>query len=558
MTAEDRTVLAPPALPVIKGLSRRDDVWMAVALTTGMAVYWSYLLTHPYPAYAGGLFLVMAEQVGAHSYQLPTTIPFYTETGVPFGYPPLLFYVTAAARDLTGLPLLAFSRALPGLAVVAYLVPYYGIARDLLGTPGRAGLATVLFATTPTVLRWHLSAGGLVRAPAMLLAVSGVYAGLRLFKYRDRRWLAPASVLFGLTVLAHPTYSVFFALSYLLLFVAFDRSRSGFLAGTAVAVAGLALASPWWLSVIARHGVDIFFTASGTHSGLAGGPRRLVVKLGYALDDFNVESLYYFAAYAGGLYALVRRRYVLPAWAVSSSYFIGKNRFMFVAGSMLTAVLVLDWVVPKVRERTRWPNRRDAASMATVSLVVLAAVSAGVLYSASGLAVAHENSPSQPQTMDHQDRQAMAWIERSTDPSAEFVVLGDQGEWLPLYAERTILLGPWGWEWKASAGYYREKARYDAMATCDRAACVTAWLQRTGRDPEYVYVPKGHYTVRGKAYRRAAGMRRSMVRAERYELVFENGGVLLFEVRDDGDSTTFGSFERPASDRSSGRAVPPV
>lgn len=510
---------------------RAGHAWLGIGLATGVAIYAAYLLSHPYPAYAGGLFLVMAEQVLANGYHLPTTIPYYAIDGVPFAYPPLQFYVTAAVHDLTGLPLVTIARYLPGLAVIAYLVPFYGIARQLLQTPQRAGVATVLFAVTPTTLRWHLSAGGIVRAPAMLFALTGIYIGLRLFRGRDRRWLAPAVVLFSLTALTHPTYAVFFGLSYLLLFAFFDRSVPGLLSGAAVAVGGLVLTAPWWLTVAARHGPEIFFIASGTHSGLGGGPVRLVSKLGYALVDLNVETGFYLAAYAGGLFALVRGRYLLPAWAVGSSYFIGKNRFMFVAGSMLATVLLFDFVIPRLEERIAHRRRRRLVTVGVVAVVVLGAAVLGVLYATSALGVAHEASPSQPQTLDDHDLDAMDWIQRNTAPDAPFVVLGDQGEWLPLLAERPIQLGPWGWEWKATASYYGELERYDAMATCQTAPCLSSRLDRSGRAPVYVYVPMESFTVRGKQYHRDPGLRRSMIRSDRYELVYENPGVLVFRVR---------------------------
>lgn len=530
MTTADSTSLDERHETAAPTLAAADWFWLGSGLATGLVVYIAYLLTHDYPAYAGGLFLVMADQISQHGYALPTSIPYYTDTGVPFGYPPLMFYVTAIARDLTGAPLIAFSTYLPGAVVVAYLVPYYGIALKLLGSSRRAGLATVLFAVTPTTLRWHLSSGGLVRAPAMLFALLGIFVGLKLFLDRDRRWLPVAVVLFGLVVLTHPTYSVFFGLSYLLLYGFFDRSREGLLVGSVVAVGGLALAAPWWVTVVQYHGTDIFLTASGTHSGLGGGLRRLVVKLGYGLDDMNVESVFYVLAYAGGIYSLWREEYFLPAWAVSSSYFIGKNRFMFVAGSMLTVVLLLDYVIPKLQTRVDGPSQRRRVEAWLVAAVVVVAAIVGGLTGASALGVAHANSPSQPQPMDEYDREAMAWIESNTDPEAKFAVLGDPGEWLPLFAERTIVLGPWGWEWKKTDGYYGEMRLFDVVSTCGSASCVSVAMTEAGRNPDYVYVPTGRYTVRGRQFVRAPSLRESMIRSERYELVYENDGVMIFEV----------------------------
>lgn len=511
--------------------------WLAVGLVTGVCVLVAYLHTHPYPAYAGGLFLVMAKQIAAHGYHLPTTIPLYTETGIPFGYPPLMFYVTAVIHDLTGFQWLTISRHLPGMVVIAYLIPFYGIAARLLGTPRRAGLATVLFASNPTALRWHLSSGGLVRAPAMLLALCGIYVGLRLFIDGDRRWLAPGTVLFGLTVLTHPTYSVFFGLSYLLLYLFFDRTRAGLLAGAIVAAGGLLFASPWWLTVLSRHGPDIFITASGTHSGIAGGLRRLVVKLGLGINELNAEMVLYVLAYSGGIYMLIRRSFFLPAWGVASSYVVGKNRFLFVAGSMVTAVFLLDVVVPAVRAKIDRPTRHQAITAALIVLIVLSAIGIGVLTGASALSVAHDHSASQPQPMDHFDRSAMEWVATNTDPAAEFYVLGDPGEWFPLFTNRTIVFGPWGWEWKKTAGYYEEFEYYDHTATCNSALCLTTAIERRDRDPKYVYIPTGEYTVRGRQFTRDPEMRDSLIRSGRYGLVYENPGVMIFSVRDGRPST---------------------
>lgn len=521
---DDRHEMAAPTL------ATSDWFWLGYVIIIGLVVYLAYLFSHDYPAYAGGLFLVMADQISQHGYRLPTTIPYYTETGVPFGYPPFMFYVTALARNLTGAPLIAFSTYVPGAVVVAYLIPYYGIALKILGSARRAGLATALFAVTATTLRWHLSSGGLVRAPAMLFALFGVFVGLKLFLERDRRWLPVAVVLFGLVVLTHPTYSVFFGLSYLVLYGFFDRSRGGLLVGSIVAVGGLALAAPWWVTVSQRHGADIFMTASGTHSGLGGGLRRLVVKLGYSLDDMNPESIFYALAYAGGIYSLRRGEYFLPTWAMSSSYFIGKNRFMFVAGSMLSVVLLLDYVLPKLHARVDGPGQRRTVEAWLVAAIVVLAAIAGALTGASALGVAHENSPSQPQPMDEYDREAMGWIKSNTDPEAEFAVLGDPGEWLPHFAERTIVLGPWGWEWKKTDGYYREIRLFDVVSTCGSASCISVAMTDAGRNPDYVYVPTGRYTVRGRQFVRGSALRQSMIRSERYELVYENDGVMIFEV----------------------------
>ena len=522
-----------------------DWLWLGVALATGVVVYAVYLLPHQSPAYAGGMYLEMGESLVKHGYHLPATIPQYGNGGVPFAYPPLGFYMTAVLLDL-GVSPMAISLYLPGLFVVAYLVPYYAIARELLASPRQAGLATVLFAVTPTVLRWHLSAGGFVRALALGFALTGIYASIRLFRTGDRRWLVASTVLFGLTVLSHPVYTVFFGLSCLGAYLVFDRSARGLVAGAVVAGGGLVLAAPWWTQVAAMHGFDIFLTASGTHSGLFGGPARLVDQFVHPVlengaplwVDLNPEVAMYLLAYAGGVYALVRRRYVLVGWTVAAAYVVGKNRFLFVAGSMLTAAFVVEAVAPAVRSWVRqssfrdaaWGLGRGAAAVAVVGLVVLAASGVGALYAGGVLATAHDHSATQPQFMDDADEAAMEWAANNTNASATFVVTSDAAEWFPVFANRSIVLGPWGYEWKDTEGYYDEVDLYKAVAACRNASCLTDRIAGADRHPDYVYLPKGHYTVRGQEQSMPAAAVDNVTTADRYELVYENEGAAIFRV----------------------------
>ena len=211
-----------------------DTVWLVGAVGVGLTVLLAYLLAHPHPTYEGGLFLQIVAEIRAHGYALPDRIPYYTDGGIPFAYPPLMFYVAAILVDVTGVDPVLLMLVMPGLVSTVALVPYYYVAKELLGSPRQAGVATLVFAVAPPVIQWHISAGGLVRAPALLVTLTGVYAGIRLFRDDERRWLPVGAVLFGLVVLSHPMYATFYGLTYLLFYAAFDRSVRGLLGGAAV------------------------------------------------------------------------------------------------------------------------------------------------------------------------------------------------------------------------------------------------------------------------------------------------------------------------------------
>nr|WP_256490481.1 glycosyltransferase family 39 protein [Haladaptatus sp. AB643] len=177
----------------------------------------------------------MADAIRAHGYRLPARVPHYTPNGIPFGYPPLAFYLVAFIRDGFGVGPLTLTRFLPGLVTVLTVVPVYFLGREVfVGTADRnrrAGLAALVVAVSPAVFKWHLSAGGIVRAPAFLFTVTGLYVGIRLFREKRLVWAVAGAVLFGLTCLTHPSYPVFFATSYLAFFLVFDRSLAGLARG---------------------------------------------------------------------------------------------------------------------------------------------------------------------------------------------------------------------------------------------------------------------------------------------------------------------------------------
>ena len=508
-------------------LESREWPWLAIPLVVGSVVVLAYLATHPYPAYGAGLYLHIAERIAENGYRLPTRIPGYTADGVPFAYPPLMFYLSALAMDVGRVDPLALSRYVPAVVTVGYLVPYYFLARELLGDRPAASLATVLLAVAPPTLQWHLSAGGLVRAPAFLLAVTGCYVGVRLFRSGERRWLVAGTLLFGLTVLTHPVYTAFFGVSYLLLYAALDRTLRGLVLGAVVAGGGLALAAPWWLQVLGTHGPDAFTAAAGTHSGLFGGFHRLLDQFAYTLVSGPPVGLYFVLVYAATAYFLRERSFLLPVWLILPAIVIGKERFQFVAGGMMAAVFLLEGSRAVARRRFPADERAQAARAVLAGVVLLAAATATV-YAAGALPWAHAGDPSQPQFMDAADRDAMAWAASETPPDAAFVVLGDAAEWFPLFADRTILVGPWGVEWTTPERYETQLSLYRTVSECDSEQCLTAALSTAGVDPEYVYVPKGDYTVRGLEESGSRELRRTLRRSGEYNRVFENEGVVVF------------------------------
>lgn len=514
----------------LKALWHDELVWMSPAFVAAALVYYAYVVTHPYPAFGAGLFLEIAEQISANGYALPERIPYYAPDGIPFAYPPFGFYVAAVLQDLFGVDPLQLSRYLPGFLTILYLVPAYFVGRELLGSKPQASLATLLLAISPPALQWHISAGGLVRTYAFLFVFCGTYTGIKLFRSRERHWIVPSLGAFALTLLSHPQYAVFFVLTYLVLFATFDRTLGGLLNGAVVGLGGIAITAPWWLRVMSFHGADVFTAAAGTHGGIGQAWLDLFLHFDEMLPMLLTHSIWVPLPVLGVAYLVYTERYFLPVWLAVTALALGNARFVFPIGAFAIAPLVFEVGLPAVRRMTGWRTSNRRLSVLTIGLVLVVGTATGALY-AAGQVNAHAGSQSQPQFIDDNDVEAMNWVATETPPDAQFVVLGDAGEWFPYQTKRTLLVGPWGVEWKSSEEYERQLSLYKDVSKCETETCVTGTLSRLETKPSHVYVPTEAYTVRGMEQNPDGQLRADMVHSDRYELVFENDGVAIFAVK---------------------------
>ena len=501
----DRLRASAPTVP----LARADTRWLGWPLVVGLLVTLVYIATNDYPAYGAGLYTLTADVIRANGYALPATVPHYGPAGVPLAYPPLAFYGLAVLRDL-GASTFGTALVVPPLVTVAALVPVYLLGRDIVGDRRAGTAAALLVAVNPQALEWHISAGGLVRAPAFLFALCGAYAALRIFRDRDRAWVPVGLLAVLLVALTHPTYTIFTVSTYLVFWAGCDRSMSGLLRGAVVGFGALTLATPWLLAVVSTHGVGVFSGAAGTHGGIGGGLYRLRAW----------GPTWAVVPVVAGVGLLATKRRVLGLWTGVVWLLFAQPRFALVVGSITVVA-----VVAVVADEGYLQGVADAApQVAVAALLVVSAVGlGGIAYEFAG-----PDDGTTPEFVDDADVAAMEWAESETRPTATFVVLGDAAEWFPVVADRTILVSPWGAEWRGPDTYEPQLRAFREGSHCDNVSCAERTMADIGAGPDYVYLPRGGYTVRG-GYRWADGsLVDSFDNSSGYERAFENDGVVLF------------------------------
>ncbi|MFB6186004.1 MAG: hypothetical protein ABEI86_03950, partial [Halobacteriaceae archaeon] len=177
-----------------------DLPYLGPALLASMMIFISYLLTHPFPGFGGGLFIAYAQAIVDHNYLLPKFIQNYGPRPLPFAYPPLGFYVIAIFLDSFQISPVEFTRIFPGLVIPVYIIAGYYLMKEWLSTRMEAGIAALMLATLPGVFLLRLTAGGIIRAPAHAVTLTGLYFATKLFKTHDNRYLYGATIFFAITV----------------------------------------------------------------------------------------------------------------------------------------------------------------------------------------------------------------------------------------------------------------------------------------------------------------------------------------------------------------------
>jgi nitrite reductase/ring-hydroxylating ferredoxin subunit len=248
-------------------------------------------------------------------------------------------------------------------------------------------------------------------------------------------------------------------------------------------------------------------------------------------DSAFIGTVWSIVPVLGVAYLLKERRYFLPVWFVAVAFALGKSRFTLTVGSLVVAVFLLEVVGGWLKRESSLGIGRRGVVTFTLVLIATVGLSGGAMYATSDVD-AHAGSPSLPQFIDRNDVEAMNWVESNTDRSATFVVQGDAAEWFPQQTHRTMLVGPWGVEWKGHEPYNRQLELYRGVSSCNSATCMTQTLSNEAVQPNYIYLPKGKFTVRGMQYQRTSQLAMSMHLSPRYQTVFENDGVIIFEMVD--------------------------
>jgi hypothetical protein len=544
MTAESppdavATSTTGTARPTAFASRRVELLALFIPMLLGILVRIAPVAGAGFPVGDGGMFYVMVREIQQAGMAIPAATA-YNYAGIPFAYPPFGLWLIALLDNVLPVSLLDLFQWWPALCSILMLPVFYLLARRLLGSWFPAVVALGAFAMLPRSFEWFIPGGGVTRAPGYLLALVAMYALLLALDTGGRRFVAGAALAAGLAIMTHPNAALVTVVSLVVL-ATLRRPSRRCVVTLALVLAGAAVVSaPWWLVDLLRFGAGPLVSAAGT--GSQAGPLAGVYRL--ITFDFAEEPFmpWITALAAVGLaWSVARSRYFLPAWLIVI-VLLDTN-----AGptdstlplALLASIGLLEVVVPRLADVAGAATDLVGPEFLQSRPVRLALVALlGLTFLGAIFRPIQAGSPDQVLAPDV--RVSMAWVAANTPAQATFVVVtgsfwfsDEVSEWFPALTDRASVTTVQGYEWLGGDRWWRQQDANADLQACSTAAdgCLSAWMQKYGVAPTYVYLPKGRISGPLSPDDCCGGLRQTLAASPEYAIAYDGPGASIFMRR---------------------------
>ena len=441
--------------------SRETILFLTFAFLFGATVRIYPLLQTSFPIFDGGMFHTMIRNLQSSHFALPD-LTTYNQSGIPFAYPPLAFYISGFINSALHLPLITIIKWQPVVTNLLVLPFFFLFSKSLVRSDEKAALATLIFALTPNSYWWQIVGGGLTRALGALFFILTALFAEKMYRERKPGWIIATVFSGSIAVLSHPEWALqaVFVISLLWLFRGRDKQGFIFLALTDFGI--ILVTSPWWIHVMQQHGYEVFLQA-----GRATETRWLVLTtpltLGFTFEPVPVIAV---LAFCGVFIHIARKDFLLPAWAflaIAIDPRGGQPASIF-PFSIMAMTMLTEGIAPLLLQSVR----KDSALAWTHSLkTVTGRIFWGIfififIYGAYTVSVGLSR-----QSLNTEQLDALQWVADNTTSTDTFLILDDYSnplqsplrEWFPALTERRSINTVQGSEWLSGDASYLEQMR---------------------------------------------------------------------------------------------------
>ena len=507
--------------------SRSTLVLLFTTLVFALLLRYFIVARADFPLNDGGMFYTMITELQDNDFKLPV-YSAYNQSDIPYAYPPLPFYFTAALQSLTGVDLFTLLRLLPALFSSLTAPAFFLLSRRILGKDTHAFVAALIFAIQPESFEWEIMGGGITRAPAYLFSILALSQAHQMFTAPTLRRRVWTGLFLGLAALCHLEIAFVSVIFILVMALFFGRSREGLFGLVVAALVMGAVTAPYWVGVLLTHGVAPFLYA------LTAGEFALVSSLiTLMLLHMTVfRSMLVILVILGWFGQMIRREYFLPVLLAACIFIDPRStaRSAILPGAMLASLALLEIILPalqslsqRARERATAPSSRWGGALLTYLLVL------GIF----STLVPHVTGETALSPLGPGERAAMQWITQNTSSEARFLTItpvviwayDKTAEWFPTLTGRRNLSTVQGSEWLPDGQFEAQKALGIELKRClpSGLACLDALEQQYNLAYSHLYLSGFPWN--------ASRLEFDLRNSPDYELSYDKEGVLIFTRR---------------------------
>ena len=426
------------------------------------------------PHDGAGLFVEFAHQIASHGFRLPRRIPFYTDGGIPFAYPPLPFYLEAVLTEVLRLPVFPVANLLPPFVAILALAMFHRLTQELDITFWTRATALLAYATLRSAFSDQIEASGLAEAFGSLSLICFGIGMVRAHKHATLKHYVLLGLLWAFCIVASPGSALASVPAFLIFAVvqfAELRWRPGWRDFGLLVAAGLTAlltSSPYWLTVITNHGVQVFLSSLGSQRRGAFNLFEVVIQ-----SQFTGPSFFWNAMLLCGIaWALVAGRWPLVGWALVLRAIPREGWWM---ASIPQALLIGFGSTEVFTSRLVGVARREKRRIETfVLMFALALLIIHPVYRVVADKIG--DTDAYPEAV-----AAMEWVRANTPRDAKFIVMVNNNvlEWSPHLMQRTVLNEIFGTEFTAEK--QRKATEFkELLNECRDFDCIHSSLESSG------------------------------------------------------------------------------
>ena len=417
------------------------------------------LLKTNFPLVDGGMFYTMIQNLQSSHFALPN-FTTYNQANIPFSYPPLAFYITGLINNITQLSLVSLLKWQPMITNLLILPLLYLFAKQILHSENKAALSTLIFALTPNSYWWEIVGGGLTRALGALFFLLSALCVNNMYKLRKPSWILGTIIVESLAVLSHPEWALQSVMVIFLFWFFRGRDRRG-IQILLIVCAGIALlTSPWWLTVVQRHGPGVFLQASRATKS-----RWLFwtipLTMGFTGEYIPVIAV---LSFCGLFLHVAKKDFLLPTWAMLALFIdprggLPASVFPF---SFLAMTTLSEGIASKL---TSTHNDANADAWIYSFNTLVGRVFWGTFIIIFLYGAFQVSSTLAMQSLSTEETKAIQWVSENTNPKDRFLIMDWQDnpllsplmEWFPALANRKSITTVQGREWLAGEAGYKQQ-----------------------------------------------------------------------------------------------------